>query len=359
MSNDVDMLLRDTLRDRAQAAPAGAGLLRQVRTRSRLLRCRRRAGVAGAGVAAVVLAAGTAPLLSNLTNAGGPGVVPGASATGPAGGTARTPSASPTGPAPALAAVLAPATVTLPVFPFEPGSDAVPGLGPARAMVFAGNVYLSHPSTGSDGPSLDVHLGVDPAPDPTGQDGISVQNTTVRVRGVEGTLRTVTKETYTSRTLSWGDAGGAGGSGAMWIRADGVAPDRMIAYADALRPGTVEITAPFTFDLLPQGLVLDDIGPTDMVFRLAGQPAGEDWTHKLAVLLNADGGAEAATWPLRVGGRPAQIVPQDGGRSLMVLQESGNILVVQVPTNLTISDGDLLRLAAGIRVTAAAKAGRG
>jgi hypothetical protein len=96
-----------------------------------------------------------------------------------------------------------------------------------------------------------------------------------------------------------------------------------------------------------------------MVFRLPGQQAGGSWVDRLAILLNADGGDGAQNWPLRVGDRPAQIVAQDGGRSLMVLQESGNILVIQVPPNLQISDEDLLRMAAGIRVTAKAQAGRG
>jgi hypothetical protein len=199
-----------------------------------------------------------------------------------------------------------------------------------------------------------VHTGVDPLRDETDRDGVTVKDTTVPVRGVDGNLRTVTKETYTTRSLSWQDA-----SGPMWIRAERVEPTLMIAYADGLRPGSVEVAVPFTFELLPQGLELDNVGPTDMVFRLPGQQPGGSWSDRLAILLNADGGDGSQNWPLRVGNRPAQIVAQDGGRSLMVLQESGNILVIQVPPNLQISDEDLRRMAAGIRVTAKAQAGRG
>ena len=47
---EVDMLLRDTLSDRAEAAPTGAGLLARVHTRSRLIRRRRRVGAVGQGV---------------------------------------------------------------------------------------------------------------------------------------------------------------------------------------------------------------------------------------------------------------------------------------------------------------------
>jgi hypothetical protein len=220
-------------------------------------------------------------------------------------------------------------------------------------MVDGQGVFLSHQS-GDEQPTLDVHIGVDPLRDEKEQDGLSVQDTPVRVRGVDGNMRTVTKESYTTRTLSWQDA-----HGPMWIRADRVEADLMVAYADALRPGTVEVAVPFTFTLLPKGLELDSVGPTDMVFRLPGQTPGGSWGDRLAILLNADGGDGAQDWPLRVSGRPAQIVAQDDGRSLMVLQESGNILVVQVPANLEISDADLLRMAEGIRVTANAQAGRG
>jgi hypothetical protein len=355
MSNDVDMLLKDTLRDRAQAVPAGTGLLARVHTRSRLLRRRRRAGMAGAGVAAVVLAAGTAPVVYGLANADGPstGVVPGAPSRSASGGQVPSPSGEPSEPTPTLKAVLGRASVTVPAFPFEPPAGVVPGLGPARAMVDGEGVFLSHQS-GEDKPAIDVHLGVDPSRGMTEQDGVTVNEATVRVRGVEGNLRTITKESYTTRSLSWQDP-----SGPMWVRAERVEPNLMIAYADALRPGSVEVAVPFTFELLPQGLELDNVGPTDMVFRLPGQQAGGSWVDRLAILLNADGGDGAQNWPLRVGDRPAQIVAQDGGRSLMVLQESGNILVIQVPPNLQISDEDLLRMAAGIRVTAKAQAGRG
>ena len=50
---------------------------------------------------------------------------------------------------------------------------------------------------------------------------------------------------------------------------------------------------------------------------------------------------DAASWPLNLDGRKAQVVPQDdGGRILMVAQPNGYVLAVQVPVNLKISDAD-------------------
>jgi hypothetical protein len=120
------------------------------------------------------------------------------------------------------------------------------------------------------------------------------------------------------------------------------------------------VEAPFSFTLLPQGMELDNVGPSDMVFKVPGQASSADFVGKLGFFLNADGGQDAASWPLQVGGRKARFSPQDdGGRLLMVSQPNGYVLQVQVPANLLISDGDIERMAAGVTVGTGAKAGRG
>jgi hypothetical protein len=355
--NDLDMLLRDTLRDRAEVAPAATGLLTHIHTRSRLMRRRRRAGVAGAGAAAVVLAAATVPAAVEWRgrDGGGPTGFGGPSASGPAtSGPASgpRPSASSSPSTPQLVATLGPPQYTLPAFPFIPLATA--GLGPARAGL-DGDVYLMHSADSPEAVSLQVFTGASEPRFPEPEQGVQVSTEPTRVRGVAGTLRVETIDSFVDRTLYWREPSGT------WvrIRANRMEPAAMVAYAEALRPGSVKVRAPFTFDVLPQGLILDNVGPSDMVFRVAGQPAGGSWENKLAFLLNADGGGDSASWPLRVGGQPAKIHMQDQERSASVLQRNGTILVIQVPQALVISDDELLRLAAGVHVAATAQAGRG
>jgi hypothetical protein len=359
---DVDMLLRDTLRDRAEVAPTATGLLTRVHTRSRLLRRRRRVGVAGAGAVAVVLAAAAVPAAIDLAgrDGGGPSGFGGPPVSGPASsgpGASRGPGATPSGPpavvVPPIQARLAPPTYTLPVFPIQPSTGAIPGLGPAWAGV-DGDVYLMHPPDPGV-PSVQVFTGAAEPRFTDGEQGVQVDTRPIRVRGVTGTLRTESMSGFTEHTLVWRELSGVW----IWIRAGNLDAAALVAYADGLRPGSVPVAAPFTFDLLPEGLALDNVGPSGMVFRLPGAPVGGSWEGKLAVLLNAEGGEGAANWPLRVGGRPAQIHRQDQERSIMVSLKTGNVLVIQVPPALTISDEDLVRFAAGVHVTASARAGRG
>jgi hypothetical protein len=355
--NDVDMLVRDTLQDRADVAPAGTGLLTLVHSRSRQLRRRRRLAAAGAGAAAVVLVVAVAPAVLNLDRDGGPARTgaPAASGSptrgaGPSSEPGSEPSAGPT----PVRAVLGRPDLRLPEFPFTPKPDAVAGLGPARVMV-DGGPYLMHAPLTDNGPSLEAHTGTAEPPFPAAEAGVTVTSGQTRVRGRDATLRRVTSDGYVERTLQWQESPGVW----LWVRSSTVDPAGLVAYAEGLRAGPMPVEAPFTFDLLPQGLTPDVVGPSVMVFRLPGQPAGGTFLGKLAILLNAESGSDTSMWLLRVDGRPATVRQQDGERSFAMLMPDGSALVIQVPPWLVISDEDLVRLAGGITVSGTARPGQG
>jgi hypothetical protein len=354
---EVDMLVRDTLTDRADAAPNGAGLLARVHTRSRLFRRRRRVGAAGAGVAAVLLGVAGVPVVSGLLPGDGGGVpesVGGPAASLPSGsksfGTDRA-SDAPTSPPPAFTVVLGPPRITLPTVPFTPPTGVVDGLAPAVAM-FDGRPMIMHsPEGGSDGkPMLMLYIGA------TSEAGLEGTTVPVKIRGVDGTLLKPTSRSHPGVQLTWTEPDGT----AMLITAGNITDDQVVAYANGLRKADLPVLAPFSFTLLPEGMELDNVGPSDMLFKVPGQPSSADFGGKLGFLLNAEGGQDAASWPLLVGGRRAQFSPQDdGGRVLQVSQPNGYVLQIQVPANLTISDDDIKRMAAGVTVNSGAKGGRG
>jgi hypothetical protein len=359
---EVDMLLRDTLTDRAEAAPNGSGLLTRVHTRSRLLRRRRRVGAAGAGIAAVLLGVAGVPVVTGLLPDGGGGEgVGGPAATKPAGTPDSTtgraqeapPSGAPTSPPPApFTAVLGPPDLTLPAVPFTPPTGVVEGLAPPVAQ-YNGKPMIMHSHTGeSDGKPLLI-LFIDATPDGFAQ-GTA---TPVTVRGVSGTLTRPVDRAHPGTILSWTEPDGT----RMVISAGNIPDDKVIAYANGLVRKALPVLTPFSFTLLPKGLTLDNVSSADMFFKMPGQASSEDFTYKLGFSLNADGGGEAVDWKLKVGGRRATMSLQDdgGGRILMILQASGYVLAVQVPANLTISDEDLFRMAEGVTVNASARPGRG
>jgi hypothetical protein len=355
---DVDSLLRDTLSDRAETAPAGTGLLARVHNRSRLIRRRRRVGTAGAGVAAVLLGVAGVPVVNGLLPGDAPGErAGGPTATKPVGTddpTTPEPSRSDATPSPPppTTAVLGPPTFTMPKVPFTAPTGVINGLAPAVPL-FDGTPMIMHVHTDNDGkPMLMLHIGQDP-----GNFVTKGQDTPVQVRGVSGKLGRTTDPTDPGTVLTWTEPDGT----PMVIVAQNIPDEKVIAYANGLKRVDSTVTAPFTFTELPQGVELDTVNASSMIFRLPGQasPAG-DYRYKLGFLLNADGGGDAASWPLTVNGRKAQLVPQDdGGKILMVAQPNGFVLAVQVPVNLKISDDDLLRMAKGVTVNPSARGGRG
>jgi hypothetical protein len=62
---------------------------------------------------------------------------------------------------------------------------------------------------------------------------------------------------------------------------------------------------------------------------------------------------------VQVGQRPGVIYTTGGSTMLSVLQRDGRAITIQVPPNISITELELIRFAAGIRVTSAAVAGKG
>jgi hypothetical protein len=354
------MLLRDTLTDRAEAAPDGHSLLTRVRTRSRLIRRRRRVGAAGAGVAAVLLGVAAVPVVSGLL----PGKAapegfggPAASGTGqgnrpvPGSGTEQpTPPSTSASPPPTVTAVLGPPNFTVPKIPFKAPTGVIEGLSPAVGL-YEGNPIIMHSPEGrdvEDKPLLALYINARLGNDIPGE------RTTAQVRGVEATVITPSDK-GPGPYLSWTEPDGT----PMYLAARNIPIEKLIAYANGLTRGETPAQVPFTFKLLPQGLELDNINGGSMVFKAAGQPSSADYLYKLGFFYNADGGEGAASWPLKVGSNRAQWSPVSDSRLLMVSQPNGYVIQIQVPENLKISDDDVLRMAAGVTVNETAKAGRG
>jgi hypothetical protein len=149
----------------------------------------------------------------------------------------------------------------------------------------------------------------------------------------------------------------------QWVRiaaTSGVSPQTMTSVAEGLRPGAVPITVPFAFDLLPAGLVLDDMGETVMSFRPADRPRSPSaFDGELAVLLSDEWEPDPALRTVDVAGKPGWLSPEEIGQILHVRLDPGLVLSIQVPQSLQMSEADLIRLGAGIRVLPGARSGRG
>lgn len=356
------MLLRDTLSDRADTAPDGHGLLGRVHTRSRLLRRRRRVGVAGAGVAAVLLGVAGVPVVSGMLPDGGRPAgsgVGGPAATGPATkppgvdapSTPASQEPTPT-PPPAFTVELGPPSFTLPTVPFTPPTGVIEGLAPPNAM-YSGYPMIQHVAEGdSNGkPLLMLYIDSDVT-----TDGLNGPTVDVTVRGRPGKLIKPVDKVHPGTVVSWTEPDGT----PMWISAGNIPDDKVIAYANGLTRTPLAVTAPLSFEYLPKGMELDNVDGTGMAFKSPGQESDAGFMFKLAFQIGSDGGEGAAAWPLTVGAKKGQLVPQDdGGRMLMVALPNGWVLSVQVPVNVKISDEDLLKMAAGVTVNPGAKASRG
>jgi hypothetical protein len=164
------------------------------------------------------------------------------------------------------------------------------------------------------------------------------------------------KESGGGLSLSWPESAG------QWVtvRSDAtVTVNDLVKYAQALARKPVPVTAPFAFDLVPVGLPVDNVTPTAVTFRPPEVPASGGFSGKIAVLLSGTAESPSTGRALRVGTHEARLASVGGVTVLSVDLGDGHTVVVQVGRGVALDEPTLVRFAAGIHPTAAARVGRG
>ncbi|WP_432993699.1 hypothetical protein [Dactylosporangium sp. CA-233914] len=344
--SDLDAL-RQSLHEHAEATPPPIELLAAVHRRSRGQRRRRVGAIVGAAAATAfaALVAGAVilpdapvgrPAGSGATTTGGTVAASGSPAAG-SGQTSGEASARPPSTAPARSTTgspisLGPPAYTLPAFPFEPGVTPAGGLAPPVVTLDNGRLTAyfeaKDPRNGAD-----VTISVS-AEQPTFTG--AAHEATTRTRERPATLRTVAVKPAAQLTLYWRE------SSTQWVRIDTddtLTAEELVAFADALRPAAVPVPMPFRLELAPVGLPLSTVSKSTVAFR---GPSGT-----ISCTLTAASSLDGAT--VRVGPHRARATRTAAGVTLVVLLEDrGESLVVQVPAPYTISDADLVRFAGGV-----------
>ncbi|GAA2358714.1 hypothetical protein GCM10010170_052680 [Dactylosporangium salmoneum] len=283
------------------------------------------------------------PAGSGVSTTGGAVAASGSPAAGNgqtgSGSSAPPPSAPPSTPSAGSAAgspiTLGPPAYTLPAFPFEPGVAPTGGL--AAPVVTLDNGRLT-----AFFEAKDPRNGADVTISVTAEQPVftgAARETTTRTRNRPATLRTVAVRPAAQLTLYWRE------SSTQWVRVDTddtFTTDELVAFADALRPAAVPVPMPFRLELAPVGMPLSTVSKSAVAFR---GPSGT-----ISCTLTAARSLDGAT--LRVGPHRARATRTAAGVTLVVLLEDrGESLVVQVPSPYTISDADLVRFAAGVSPT--------
>ena len=169
----------------------------------------------------------------------------------------------------------------------------------------------------------------------------SATETRRQVRGHAGTLRTVDVSPAKQLTLYWKE------SADRWIRLDTddtYTPGEVVALAGSLTGASVPVLPPFDLSLSPAGLVTDTVTASRMTFRAAGaNTAG--FTTVLRQRRQLTGINR------RISGYDAVLTRRSGEVTLAVdVADWDATLEVTVGEGLTISDADLVRYAAGVKI---------
>ncbi|MDP9793323.1 cytoskeletal protein RodZ [Catenuloplanes nepalensis] len=347
--DDLDRLLAETMHDAAGRAPSDDGLLRGVHHRSRAIH-RRRVLTGVSAVAAVALVAVGVPFMSVLATRPEPVVPPAATAPAvPPSPTASataspTPSAAPpsSGPpaspapppprseAPASTAVTLAEGWTAPVFPYT-----LPAAEDRRTPVATMNDgdLIGFFETTDPQHEADITVTVSGAEPPDG----AGSETARRVRGRDGTLRTVEQQPARQLALTWQE------SPSRWITLatdDTYTPDEVVAWADGLSAGSIEVQPPFQLDLSPARLTTTTVTASRMIFSSPG-------TGGISLILQDRTPLSGANQT--VGGYSAALT-RDGdiARLAIDVRDWDATLEITVGDGLTISDADLLRFGAAV-----------
>ncbi|WP_238008058.1 hypothetical protein KZZ52_04950 [Dactylosporangium sp. AC04546] len=339
MMHEVEERLRSALRDHAEDAPAGAAMLTAVVVESG--RRRRRAVVASAAAAVTAVLAGVAlsvPLLS-----------PAPALTVAAPPTTAPPTVTPPAVAPSVAGLVPAAVPGKVTFPLT--APSVAGYGVPSVWRAVARPYLRQTVQEAEPGGV---MAFSAAAYPVRPEALG-PSTATTVRGRPATVVEWSDETGVQRSLVWQE------DPATWIelRTEPVAadPDRLRAYAESLRAQPANGPVPFTFALMPAGWTVDNIMPTSVTFCPPDVLPGQGFTDKLAVMLNTT--ADPSGTAVKVGTRGGWLHHQEDSTTLEVPLGDGRSLVFQLMGRATLSDEDLVRLAAGTAVTPDAEVGNG
>ncbi|GAA1636533.1 hypothetical protein [Actinoplanes couchii] len=303
--DELDRLLADTMRDAAGHAPTDNGLLGTVHRRSRRLRRRRTATVAGVSLAVVAVAAGV-PLLG-----GEPEQLP------------------------AAGGVQLAAGWTAPEFPYTlPKTE---GMSDPIATSENGQLSAFFEATELEN-HADVTVTVsDDEPGSTAK----ATKATKRVRGHSATLWTVNVKPAKQLTLIWQESAGE------WIELatdDTYTPAQVVAIADSLTGASIAVQPPFDLAVSPAGLETDTANASRMTFRAPGAATDGFRTvlRKRQQLTGID---------RKVGKYDAALTRRPDGVTLSVdVTDWDATLEITVDAGLTITDADLVRYAAGVKI---------
>ncbi|MET7395078.1 hypothetical protein ABZS66_16470 [Dactylosporangium sp. NPDC005572] len=335
MMHEVEERLRSALRDHAEDAPAGAAMLTTVVAESG--RRRRRAVVASAAAAVTAVLAGAAVAVPLLSPA-------------PALTVAAPPSTAPPAVSPPVAGLVpadAPGKVTFPLTAPPKAGYGVPSVWRAAARPYLRQTVQDADAGGVMAFSATAYPARPEALGPS---------TPTTVRGRPATVVEWSDQTGVQRSLVWQE------DPATWIelRTEPAAadPDRLRAYAEALQAQPSNGPVPFTFALMPAGWSVDNVTPTSVTFCPPDVRPDQAFTDKLAVMLSTT--AEPAGTAVKVGARGGWLHHQEDSTTLEVPLGDGRSLVFQLMGRATtLSDEDLVRLAAGTTPTPDAEVGKG
>ncbi|MFI1990877.1 hypothetical protein [Actinoplanes sp. NPDC020271] len=344
--DDLNRMLAETLHDAADDAPSGSGLLGGVHERSRRYRRRRLVTVTAVSAAAAVVVAGIPvvtmlvtrpqPVMPPVASPPAATAAPSAPARSSAPAASNRPSVAPPSSAHSSStanAVTLSAGWTAPVFPYTlPATD---GMSAPVASIDDGNLIAFFEAT-ENRHHADVTITV------SGHEPVfttEASETPITVRGHAATLRTVDVAPAKQLTVYWKE------SPSRWIRLatdDTYTPAQVVALADAMTGGAVAVLPPFDLGLSPDGLRSDTVTASRMIFT---RPGGGEFATVLRKRQQLTGVNQ------KVGGHDAVLTRRNDQVTLAVDVPGWNAtLQITVGGGLTVSDADLLRYAAGVRI---------
>jgi len=353
--DDLDREVRDSLLAHAQEAPDGAGTLDAVRARSRRLRVRHRAGLAGiAAAVAVAVAVGAPYALTAARHTG--------SAANTAGARGGTTANVPTTNIPTITSTSPPAVpdrssrlalgapaFTPVAFPMTPTFTPA-GLPKPTEGKTVGQVRLVYSSANS---SKFLMASVNTTSVPVDTSGATDKATTVN--GHPATIYTGTID------------GQAGGVLIEWklhgkwvaVQASGLTSTQVKQYANGLverthTPGAL----PFKLALSPHGYQVafqeidNEATGVESVLLLSApdQLSDQGTDDAVGLFIRPSLEKEAAGTPITVGGFPAKI-NEDAGQVTVYVLRPDFVYAVHEPVNGPLSNADLIRFAAAVSPT--------